>query len=72
MKNIGVAIFAGLALIAASIAFSQKTGTPVISENNGALVTNRWSGEVFICRLAPSPGDQCTRIYPDTPRSPSQ
>jgi hypothetical protein len=67
LRNIAWAIFGGALAIAAALSFSQKVGTPVFAAGNGVLVTNHWSGEVFVCRIAPSPGDTCTRIYPDTP-----
>jgi hypothetical protein len=67
LKNIAYAIFGGAVVIAAALAFSQKVGTPVYVQGSGVLVPNQWSGEVFICRVEPSPGDTCTRIYPNTP-----
>jgi hypothetical protein len=65
MKLIATAIFAGLALIALSIAVTNRLTVQPLPPESGWewLVTNSWTGRVYVCRTPKIfGGDSCERL----------
>ena len=65
MRLIAAAIFSGLALIATSIAVTNRLTVQPLPKESGWewLVTDQWTGVVYACR-APKifAGDSCERL----------